>query len=104
LGVAAVAAVGLGVAVAVAGVDKAAGLAGVIVGFCELGALMLGVVGWVGQQRAAAGTPGPEVAAVSGSAAEPKPPTAQPATYVVDARQAQGVQTGEGNTQHNDYR
>jgi hypothetical protein len=29
---------------------------------------------------------------------------ARAATYAVDARHAQGVQTGEGNTQHNDFR
>lgn len=100
--IAAVAAAGLGAMVAVAGVDKAAGLAGVIVGFCEVAALLVAVVGWAGDRRAAATDRPGAAAAPAGTAV--LPPPAGTAKYVVDASNAQGVQTGDGNTQHNDFR
>jgi TIR domain len=71
---------------------------------CEPGALVLGVAGWDGQRHAAVGTPVPDASVVSGAAAEANTPEGQAPTYVVDARHAHGVQTGEGNIQHNDFR
>ncbi len=109
--IAAVAAVSLGVDAVVAGLGKAAGLAGVIAGFCELGALALAVTGWAGHRREAAERPAPEPAR-GPERTEPAqqagqagtPPGGGSGKYGVDARQAEGVQIGDGNTQHNDFR
>jgi RIP homotypic interaction motif len=104
---------------AVGGPGKASALAGVIAGFCELGALVLGVSAWAGQRRSASeqaseqrepATPHePERAAPerdgAGAAPESAPgPDSASGKYVVDARLAQGVQIGDGNTQRNDFR
>jgi hypothetical protein len=98
------AAVGLGVAVIVVGVNKAAGLAGVMAAFCELGALVLGVVGWVGG-RATAGRSGPDTSSIPAPPVMGDRPVSSTAeTYAVDARGAKGIQTGEGNIQYNDFR
>ena len=51
---AAAAAIALAVDIAVEGVDNAAGMAGVLVGFCELGALVLAVAGWASEHRESA--------------------------------------------------
>lgn len=59
VGAGVVAAAGLAVDVAVAGMDRASGLAGVLVGFCELGALVLGVAAWAAERRAVGGQEGP---------------------------------------------
>jgi hypothetical protein len=104
--IAAAAAAGLGVEVAVAGPGPAAGLAGVIAGFCELGALLLGVAGWAAQHRAgdrrAAGArhqPDPDDSGLAaGNAAADAV-----GKYVVDARHARGVQIGDRNVQRNEF-
>lgn len=98
-------AAGLAVDVAVAGTGPAAALAGIIAGFCELAALLLGITAWVGGRQASAkiqqakGTP-----SAGGSNSSPKPAVAnkrgQDGKYVVDARGATGLQIGESNTQH----
>jgi hypothetical protein len=96
---------GLAIDVALAGTDKAAALAGVIAGFCELAALLLGVTAWVGERQASAraqqakGTP-----SAGRTSSGLKTPVAdkrgQDGKYVVDARGATGVQVGENNTQN----
>jgi hypothetical protein len=107
--IAVAAAIGLGADTAIDGTASAAGLAGVIAGFCELGALTLGVAGWAGQRRepgerpAPGGSLAPERGAEKSEEASATQ-TDTPGKYVVDARQAQGVQIGDGNVQHNDFR
>jgi hypothetical protein len=100
-------AIWLVVEIATGGVDKASGLAGVIVGFCELAALVLGVFAYAAERR----EPGrgadaePTAPAATAPAAGPtKASEAGSAKYAVDARGAHGVQTGERNTQHNQFR
>ena len=99
----AVAAAGLTADVIAAGLAQAAGLAGVMTGFCELGGLTLCVVGWLGRRRdsgrrveqAPAEMPEDDrSASAAGSGAE---------KYAVDARGAQGVQVGDYATQHNHF-
>jgi hypothetical protein len=112
------AAVGLALDAGLAGVTQASGLAGVIVGFCELGALLLAVVSWTAERRRASAEPDPAPAAAvtpEPAAATPEPappqtappqtatPEAAPAKYVVDLRDAHGVQVGDHNIQHNVY-
>lgn len=99
------AAAGLGVDVAVAGTDKAAGLAGIIVGFCELAAVVLAVVGLTGQRRTTeAGSqvprrdPGAKVGDPADSA---RAPQSEIGKYRVDAHGAEGLQIGDNNTQRN---
>lgn len=103
--IAAAAAVGLAVDVAVYGTNQAAALAGVIVGFCELGALLLGVTAWVVERQRSAKARQPEGTPSAGStSSDSKAPAAdkyhQDGKYVVDARGASGLQVGENNTQH----
>ncbi|MFI7131790.1 hypothetical protein ACIBQ1_39365 [Nonomuraea sp. NPDC050153] len=87
----AVIAVGLGAYVAVAGVDKAAGPAGVIAAFCELVAVTLAVTGWARQrQTPAQGEPG----------ARTEPPGTP---GVVHIREGKGVQIGDHNEQTNNF-
>jgi len=92
----------------VAGLGQASGLAGVIAGFCELTAFLLGVAGWVGKRRAAsasedipdaAATRTPPVKVSSTSNTE----TEKSAKYVVDARGARVLQIGDRNAQYNDF-
>jgi hypothetical protein len=101
----AAAAAGLGVDVAVAGLDKAAGLAGVIVGFCELGALVLGIAAWAAERRASTARLAPPDPSVLGMAGRTGGPVAgleeRASRYRVDARHAGQVQIGDGtNIQH----
>jgi hypothetical protein len=101
-------AVGLGADIVLAGVNKSAGFAGVIAGFCELAAFALGVAGWAGGRRAAlAGGNTRDTCAVS-APAEPSHAASRAtegdAKYTVDARGAQGVQIGDNSFQHNDFR
>jgi len=102
LGVAA--ATSLVVDVALNGTGKASGLAGIIVAFCELGALVLGVTAWAAERRTAAGKSSP---GRPGRARDPdleEPRHARPAgsgKYVVDARGVKGLQVGDGNIQRN---
>jgi hypothetical protein len=106
--IAAAAAIGLGIDVAVAGTTQAAGLAGVIVGFCELGALVLGVGSWAARRQEAGDqrdSHPPEVPERAGQEADGiVPPVSPSAKYIVDTRQAQAVQIGDHSTQHNDFR
>lgn len=103
----AVAAVGLGVDIVVAGPGQASVLAGIVAGFSELVAAVLAVAGWAGVRRSAAAT---QRAGRHGSVPEPGAPAnvSRPATgtgkYVVDAHGATNVQIGDGNTQHVDAR
>jgi hypothetical protein len=102
-------AAGLGVDVAVVGVGRASGLAGVMAGFCELAALVLGVAGWACKRRAAvAGATGPGAATAGGKAPEViQGGTGEiggDAKYAVDARDVRGLQVGENNIQRNDFR
>jgi hypothetical protein len=98
-----IAAAGLGADVVAAGPVQAERLAGVMTGFCELGALALGVAGWSARRRdtSCESEPGPlgmpegdRIAPTAGSDA---------AKYVVDAHRARGVQVGEHATQHNHF-
>jgi type VI protein secretion system component VasK len=103
--IAAAAAAGLALDVTVVGTGKAAALAGVIAGFCELAALVLGVFAWAGQRRAAAASreekeTSPVAAARDDSGGADATQAGVDTKYVVDARRAAGVQVGEGNTQH----
>jgi len=99
------AAAGLAVEIAVAGTEQAAALAGVIVGFCELAALLLGVTAWVGERQTSAkaqqakGTPSAGNIS-SGSKTPVADKRGQDGKYVVDARGATGLQVGENNTQN----
>lgn len=54
--IATAAAVLLGVVALTAGLAAASGLAGVVVGFCELVAVALAVIGWAGERQSAAGS------------------------------------------------
>jgi hypothetical protein len=99
----------LGADAVVAGVGTAAGLAGVMAGFCELAAFVLGVTGWAARCKTAlnaAGNPGEATA--SDSADEVARATRQDpgerARYGVDARNACGLQIGDHNFQRNDFR
>jgi hypothetical protein len=100
----AVAAAGLAADVIAAGLAQAAALAGVVTGFCELGALTLGIVGWSAgrQDTSHQGEPGPSETPEDDRSA----PTAGSAAgkYTVDARWARGVQVGDQATQHNHFR
>jgi hypothetical protein len=103
--IAVAAAAGLVADVAVAGIGAAATLAGVIAGFCELVAVVLGVSAWTAERRSS-GTGRRAENAGSGASARSASETLVPAThgddgkYVVDARGADGLQIGDGNTQH----
>jgi hypothetical protein len=99
----AVAAAGLAADVIAAGPAQAAGLAGVMTGFCELGALTLGMVGWSAGRRDSGRQVEP------GPAEMPEDDRSAPAAgsgagkYAVDARQARGVQVGDHAAQHNHF-
>lgn len=104
-----VGAAGLGVDVAVAGVDRASASAGVIAGFCELTAFVLGMTGWVAKRRTAlTGADSPGATAAGGRAAdvnhEASGETEGSAKYEVDARDTRGLQIGDHNIQRNDFR
>lgn len=109
--VAALAAVALVIDVAVAGWDQAAGVAGVVVAFCELAAFALGVAAWAGESRRTAATSATTDPAVD-TPGSTVPTTGVPVSaapegagkYTVDARDARAVQIGDGNVQHNDVR
>lgn len=94
----------------VAGLGQASGLAGVIVGFCELAALVLGVAGWASRRREASACKGviPDVAATDAHPVEAasiaNTQAGKDHKYVVDARGTAGLQVGDGNIQHNDFR
>ncbi len=106
-------AIAIGVEVAMAGIDKAAGLAGVIVGFCELAALVLGVAGFMASRRGESRGEderqrGGEAEAAATAPVTPAPcsPAEGPASqgkYVVDIREASGVQVGDNNVQRNEF-
>ena len=105
-------AIAIGVDAAVAGIDKAAGLAGVIVGFCELAALALGVAGFMADRREGRSKgERPGVGEVAAAATSPSAPAsgapadgpAVQGKYVVDVRDASGVQIGDHNVQHNEF-
>jgi hypothetical protein len=100
LAIGAVAAVGLGVDIAVAGPDKASVLAGIVVGFCELVGAVLAMITWSGERRSADASVR-DVSAPASDSGGTKPATGK---YVVDARGAAGVQVGDGNVQHVDAR
>jgi hypothetical protein len=107
--IAAAAAVMLGVVAVTAGLAAASGLAGVIVGFCELAAAALAVIGWAGERRSAASA-GKEGRSTSGpSAGQPagQGPTSghSGGKYAVTMRDnAQGIMIGDGNVQNIDLR
>lgn len=102
--IATAAATGLAVDVAVAGTGQAAALAGVIVGFCELTALLLGITAWVGKRQASAKAQQVKGAVSTGNTASGSETSVakrtQDGKYEVDARWATGLQVGENNTQH----
>ncbi|MGA5821500.1 hypothetical protein ACPC54_26960 [Kitasatospora sp. NPDC094028] len=95
--VGALAAVALGVYALLAGADRASGLAGVIVGFCEIGALVLGVVGWAAERRAAPAATAP----TAQTTPAPAQPQAQNGKFAISAERIEKAQFGDGNTQHN---
>lgn len=97
--------VGLAIDVIVAGTGKAAGMASVIAGFCELVAVVLAVAGWAGERRSVATAQTLRNASVphGGVRGEARPVagySGEAGKYQVDARQAEGVQVGDGNTQN----
>lgn len=82
------------------------GLAGIIVGFCEPGALVLGAASWAGERRAgdARREPGGPGAPKKSRAGMVSGAGGSVRRYVVDARRALGVQAGDGNIQRNEFR
>lgn len=106
--IAAAAAIGLGVVAGLRGLDKAAGLAGVIVGFCELGALVLGVAAWSAERRGAGREPDPRSSRVCDEGQAPPAPPGPPVPaapragkYVISAETIEKSQVGDGNIQYN---
>lgn len=105
--VAAAGVAGLGAQVAIAGVDKASGLAAVIAGFCELAAFTLGVAGWASRRRMNSAGIGMEHAdTVASAAAEGAGPdeARAGAKYEIDARGAHVGHVGDGGFHYADYR
>jgi hypothetical protein len=103
--IAAAAAAGLAVDVAIAGTSNATGLAGVIAGFCELAAVVLGIAAWAGERRVAeegrqAENASSTATADGESTTRAEVPHGEDRKYVVDARGAEGVQVGNSNTQY----
>jgi len=104
--IAAAAAVALVVVAATAGLTAASGLAGVIVGLCELVAVALAVIGWAGRRRpsAAAGEEGTSTSAPSAGQPDPGQGLAagrSSGKYTVSlGDNAQGVMIGDGNVQN----
>jgi hypothetical protein len=108
IGISVAAAAVLVVVIVVSGMDEATVWAGVIVGFCELAALVLGTTAWASERQAAAvsreadsAEPG---AALHEGEGGGEPRVGGGGKYTVDAREAEAVQIGDGNTQHNDFR
>lgn len=107
--IAVAASAGLVVDATVAGLNQAAAVAGVVAAICGFAALLLGVAGWAGErQRAEAGNevsaanqPGDSVQATGDTRISAERPAAK---FIVDVHSADGVQVGDGNTQHNDFR
>jgi hypothetical protein len=102
-------AVGLGADAVVAGVDRASGLAGVVAGFCELAAFVLGVTGWVARRRTALSSADGRGDDAAGSGSDEVGPgagaeAAARAKYAVDVREARGLQIGDHNIQQNEFR
>ena len=106
--IAAAAAIGLAVDIAIAGTGRAAALASVIAGFCELGALVLGATAWAAGRRASAAAQSEEAQPAVRTSSSPKSPIpdkrGQDGKYVVDARGAAGLQIGDGNVQRVAFR
>lgn len=109
--IAAAAAVVLGVVAVEEGLTAASGLAGVIAGFCELTAVALAVIGWVGKRRSVTDTRKEETRATSAPSAGPHDANQHLADgrgggkYVVNlGDNAQGTVIGDGNILHNDLR
>ena len=97
-------AAGLAADVVVAGMGRAAGLAGVIVGFCELGALVLGVAARTGEQQARSERREGRVPEVADEGGDGRLTGGMAGKYVVDARHSRGVQVGDRSVQRNDFR
>jgi hypothetical protein len=105
--IAVAAAAGLAIDAAVGGADKASGLAGVIAGFCELVASLLGVAAWartrqgarIGEKTRAAASAG----RIGTHADTGVRTAARSSRYIVDVHGAEGVQVGNGNIQHNSF-
>jgi hypothetical protein len=88
-------AVGLGVDVAVSGLQGAQGAAGLVGGLCAVIAVVVAIVGWANEKRSSAVTP---VLPVPDVVTEPSTVRGGGGKYVVDARDAKHVQIGDGNT------
>ena len=108
--IAAAAAVMLGVVAVTTGLTAASGLAGVIVGFCELVVVALAVIGWAGERRSATAA-GKEGTSTSAPSAGRPAPGQGPASghsggkYAVTVGgNAQGIMIGDGNVQNVDLR
>jgi hypothetical protein len=103
-GIAVGAGAGLCAEIAVEGVSQAAGLAGVIAGFCELGALVMGVAGLAGEHRITRGDAERTAVApaleTAGKVVEAGAEN-QAGKYTVDLRQARMVQVGDHSFQLN---
>jgi hypothetical protein len=109
--IATAAAVVLGVVAVEEGLTAASGLAGVIVAFCELAAVVLAVIGWVGKRRPVSDTRKDETRTRSVPSAGPDDAHKHLADgrgggkYVVNlGDNAQGTVIGDGNILHNDLR
>lgn len=103
-----VAAVGLAVDVAAAGMEQATGLAGVIVGFCEIGVLVLGVAAWAAERRSsplvsarAAATSAPEKGEEGSGADAARGSPVGNGKYVIITEKIDRSQIGDGNSQYN---
>ncbi|MFE2192186.1 hypothetical protein ACFXAQ_15320 [Streptomyces olivaceus] len=108
-------AVALGVAAATAlgwvaldrGAQAASGLAGLLVAFCEIGAVLLAVTAWSAERRRAEdgavrrppdGTGEPAAGPRAGRGGRPAAPSGG---FVVNSERIEKSQIGDGNTQHN---
>lgn len=108
--IAAAAAAMLGVVAVTAGLAAASGLAGLVVGFCELVAVTLAILGWVGERRSATEAAKEEPSISLPSAGRPAP-SRDPASghssgkYAVTLGDSnQGTMIGDGNVQNIDLR
>jgi hypothetical protein len=108
-----IASAGLGVDLAVAGLNQAAAAAAVIAGVAAMAALVIAVASWpkeaskASEKDAPAGMRGTsETAAAESTAATPgawagRGSPVSAGKYTIDARGAGNVQVGDGGTQHN---
>jgi hypothetical protein len=107
--IAAGAAITLGVIAVTSGLTASSGLAGFIVGFCELLAVTLAVIGWAGQHRPSADEEKEKTSASVSSSGQPDAgqglaPGRSGVKYAVTlGNSARGVMIGDSNVQNIDF-